>query len=674
MGCPSTGCTGYELANNLDYGTQLSAQGWLPIGYYNSEDDPAAFTATFDGGGYTISNLRIIRANYSYVGLFALSGAESVIRRVGLPSVNIVGYRPTGGLVGGNGGAISDSYVTGTVTGRNHVGGLAGWNAGGTITNSYTTGTVTGKGDNVGGLTGWSNKAIAHSHSDASVTGSRDWVGGLVGENTDTGTISASYATGNVSGPGRTGGLVGVNGGIIIASYATGDASSTGGDKSRASGDVGGLAGYNGGTVTASYATGSVYSAGGWCSDFSFSVCMWYGERDDGAGGLVGDNQGTITMSYATGWVSGAGRTSVGGLTGQTSGSGTASLSYWDTQTTGQTRSSGGVGRPTVQLQSPTGNTGIYATWNPNWWDFGTASQYPVLKVDGLSVAAQRGTTPTNLTATPGPNPGEVTLSWRSDAHAPAYVVFWQKEDGDGWYSVTIPGDASGYTMTNLEPGQEYLFAVAAIGSWGWGPWSPTVSAVAAQAGSVSAVTDRAALVAFYEATGGANWTNQTNWLSDKPLGNWHGVATNVGGRVTALELDYNTLSGSIPAELGNLDQLTIFAHGQQPTDRPHPDLLGQPVQPVNPGSGEQPIDREHTAGVGQPLRPHPGQYVEQPTLRPDTLGIRQPAQAHQVEPGQQPTFRLHTGLPGQPVQLRVPGLAAQPTKRPDTRHAGRPN
>ena len=201
MGCPAAGCTGYELANNLDYGTQVTAQGWQPIGYWNSEDDHAIFTATFDGGGYTISNLFISRANYdNNVGLFGRSGAESIIRRVGLPSVIIVGNSNTGGLVGGNRGTISDSYVTGVVKGNNtYVGGLAGWNTG-TITNSYTTGTVTGKGNNVGGLTGWSNKAIAHSHSDASVTGSRDRVGGLVGQNTDTGTITASYATGNVSG------------------------------------------------------------------------------------------------------------------------------------------------------------------------------------------------------------------------------------------------------------------------------------------------------------------------------------------------------------------------------------------------------------------------------------------------------------------------------------------
>ena len=369
---------------------------------------------------------------------------------------------------------------------------------------------------------------------------------------------------------------MGENRGTITASYTTGSATSTGVDRSFLAGDVGGLVGWNTGLITASYATGNVYSSGGWCVEYvGAGFCDSTKRYYDGAGGLVGDNQGTITMSFATGRVSGAGRTSVGGLAGQTSD--TASLSYWDTQTTGQTRSSGGVGRPTVQLQSPTGNTGIYANWNPNWWDFGTASQYPVLKVDGLSVATQRGTTPTNLTATPGPNPGEVTLSWRSDTHAPAYYVAWGKEDG-GWELKTIPGDASGYTITNLEPGQKYDFTVAAFGSWGRGPWSPNVSATAAQASSVSAVTDRAALVALYKATGGTNnqWVMNDGWLSDAPLGQWYGVATNTAGRVTALELDYNTLSGSIPAELGNLDQLTILRMGSNQLTGPIPSELGR--------------------------------------------------------------------------------------------------
>ena len=57
---------------------------------------------------------------------------------------------------------------------------------------------------------------------------------------------------------------------------------------------------------------------------------------------------------------------------------------------------------------------------------------------------------------------------------------------------------------------------------------------------------DRAALVALYKATDGDNWTSKTNWLSDKPLGEWHGVWTNGQGRVRSLSLPRNQLSGTI--------------------------------------------------------------------------------------------------------------------------------
>ena len=70
---------------------------------------------------------------------------------------------------------------------------------------------------------------------------------------------------------------------------------------------------------------------------------------------------------------------------------------------------------------------------------------------------------------------------------------------------------------------------------------------------------DRAALVALYEATDGANWSNSTNWLTDRSIGEWYGVTTDGDGRVTSLELTENQLSGPIPAELGSLSDLTVL-------------------------------------------------------------------------------------------------------------------
>ena len=273
------------------------------------------------------------------------------------------------------------------------------------------------------------------------VAGGRNsnFVGGLVGETN--GAITASYVTGRVLAKGDgVGGLAGRNGGQIIATYAA----------SRiVSGkfNVGGLVGVNTGAITASYATSDHGVFGG-----------------DRIGGLVGVNsRATITASYSTGAVGSSnivrgGGSDFGGLLGRNEATGTITASYWDTQTSGQSASAGGEGKTTQELQSLTSNTGIYATWDNDVWDFGTSSEYPAL----------RGV-------------------------APAEPV---------------------------------------------------------HAG------DRAAIVALYNATNGGNWSNNTNWLSNRPLGEWRGVTTDNSGRVTELFLYGNQLSGSIPAELGNLTNL----------------------------------------------------------------------------------------------------------------------
>ena len=67
---------------------------------------------------------------------------------------------------------------------------------------------------------------------------------------------------------------------------------------------------------------------------------------------------------------------------------------------------------------------------------------------------------------------------------------------------------------------------------------------------------DRAALVAFYEATGGPNWDESDNWLSDRPVGEWHGVQVNDEKRVISLRLTSNNLVGAIPAAVGRLSEI----------------------------------------------------------------------------------------------------------------------
>ncbi len=71
-----------------------------------------------------------------------------------------------------------------------------------------------------------------------------------------------------------------------------------------------------------------------------------------------------------------------------------------------------------------------------------------------------------------------------------------------------------------------------------------------------AAELDRAALVALYEATGGDGWTDNANWLSDSPIGQWSGVTVHATGRVAALALTGNNLVGTVPPELGSLTAL----------------------------------------------------------------------------------------------------------------------
>ena len=70
--------------------------------------------------------------------------------------------------------------------------------------------------------------------------------------------------------------------------------------------------------------------------------------------------------------------------------------------------------------------------------------------------------------------------------------------------------------------------------------------------------SEREALIAFYNATGGPDWYNSTNWLSDEPIATWHGITTNEdGSTVTGFDLDFNNLTGGLPPELGYLTSLT---------------------------------------------------------------------------------------------------------------------
>ena len=72
-------------------------------------------------------------------------------------------------------------------------------------------------------------------------------------------------------------------------------------------------------------------------------------------------------------------------------------------------------------------------------------------------------------------------------------------------------------------------------------------------------LSDREILEIVYHETNGPDWTQSGNWLTDAPLGQWHGVKTSAEGRVVSLNLRRNGLRGAIPPELSGLAELEIL-------------------------------------------------------------------------------------------------------------------
>ena len=69
-------------------------------------------------------------------------------------------------------------------------------------------------------------------------------------------------------------------------------------------------------------------------------------------------------------------------------------------------------------------------------------------------------------------------------------------------------------------------------------------------------LTEREILASLYWSTGGPQWANSSGWPTDAPLSSWYGVETDDVGRVVALRLGNNNLTGELPTELGQLVKL----------------------------------------------------------------------------------------------------------------------
>ena len=218
-----------DINITLDKNIDLTGKDWTPIG----TDYDNSYKGTFDGGGHTITGLTFT-TNDEYAGLFGWLNRAGTVKNVVMEGVQITSNQIYGGSIGGvvgySWGTIENCSVSGSVSGTVYVGGVVGVQIGGSITGCSSSATVKGMVD----------------------------VGGVAGQTNSSATLTACYATGNVTieiNPAKNiagGSLVGMNAGSsLLACYATGNVTSTG--SSTGYMHIGGFLGNNYTTVTAGY-------------------------------------------------------------------------------------------------------------------------------------------------------------------------------------------------------------------------------------------------------------------------------------------------------------------------------------------------------------------------------------------------------------------------------------
>ena len=218
-----------DINITLDKNIDLTGKAWTPIG----TDYDNSYKGTFDGGGHTITGLTFT-TNDEFAGLFGWLNRAGTVKNVVMEGVQITSNQiyggSIGGVVGSSWGTIENCSVSGNVSGTVYVGGVVGVQIGGSITGCSSSATVKGTVD----------------------------VGGVAGQTNSSATLTACYATGNVTieiNPAKNiagGSLVGMNAGIsLLACYATGNVTSTG--SSTGYMHIGGFLGNNYTTVTACY-------------------------------------------------------------------------------------------------------------------------------------------------------------------------------------------------------------------------------------------------------------------------------------------------------------------------------------------------------------------------------------------------------------------------------------
>lgn len=212
-----------DINITLDTDIDLTGKDWTPIG----TDYDNSYKGTFDGGGHTITGLTFT-TNDEYAGLFGWLNRAGTVKNVVMEGVQITSNQIYGGSIGGvvgySWGTIENCSVSGSVSGTVYA------QIGGSITGCSSSATVKGTVD----------------------------VGGVAGQTNSSATLTAYYATGNVTieiAPKKNiagGSLVGMNAGSsLLACYATGNVTSTG--SSTGYMHIGGFLGNNYATVTACY-------------------------------------------------------------------------------------------------------------------------------------------------------------------------------------------------------------------------------------------------------------------------------------------------------------------------------------------------------------------------------------------------------------------------------------
>jgi hypothetical protein len=225
MGCPTTGCVGYELERDLDFDDSgfVTSIGWTRIG---SRIEP--YNAKFNGNGKVLKNMMINRsgtlANTDGTGLFGGIGVNGEVYNLGLEDVDITDTQPSqiiGAIAGYSAGLIYNCYATGTITtdngGNRRVGGLVGRLLG-NIRTSYTTVDITG-GFKSGGIVGRiathltagsiSGFTSCYSLGSVTVVGGANRGGGAVGESVVGVLMKTSFIAGSVTSPAGSGKVAG---------------------------------------------------------------------------------------------------------------------------------------------------------------------------------------------------------------------------------------------------------------------------------------------------------------------------------------------------------------------------------------------------------------------------------------------------------------------------------